>query len=157
MRWGQWRQVEQIVVGDINLHHPHWGGLTTERADLEAEETLRLIEEYDLAVLYEAGTVTYRARGAESTIDLSLATTRLQDSLIRCLPQEDLDHDSDHIPLETTLILLTRERTFPERWNWELTNRERLCHILGQNWLLCEVVNQIAISHSAKETIWNFF
>ncbi|KAI9044980.1 ribonuclease H family protein [Aspergillus affinis] len=49
-----------------------------QRADPEAEETLRLIEEYDLALLYEAGTVTYRARGAESTIDLSLATPRLE-------------------------------------------------------------------------------
>jgi hypothetical protein len=58
-----------------------------QRADAEAEETLRLIEHYDIALLYEAGTVTFRNRCSESTIDLSLATPRLQDSLIRCLPQ----------------------------------------------------------------------
>lgn len=64
----RWRPAEQIVVGDFNLHHPHWGGLMRQRTDPEAEETLRLIEEYDMALLYEAGTVTFRARGSESTI-----------------------------------------------------------------------------------------
>lgn len=129
----QWRQAEQIVVGDFNLHHPYWGGLMAQRADPEAEEALRLIENFDLALLYEAGTVTFRNRGSESTIDLSLATPGLQDSLIRCLPREDLDHDSDHIPLETIFAKPTRERTFPEKWKWELTDQERLHHVLAQN------------------------
>jgi hypothetical protein len=34
----RWRQAEQIVVGDFNLHHPYWGGLMAQRADPEAEE-----------------------------------------------------------------------------------------------------------------------
>ncbi|GFF80079.1 predicted protein [Aspergillus lentulus] len=126
----QWRQAEQVVVGDFNLHHPYWGGLMTQRADPEAEETLQLIENFDLGLLYEAGTVT---RGSESTIDLSLATPRLQDSLVRCLPREDLDHDSDHIPLETIFAKPTLERTLPEKWKWELTDKERLHHVLAQN------------------------
>jgi hypothetical protein len=129
----RWRHADQIVVGDFNLHHPYWGGVMAQRADPEAEETLRLIEDYDLGLLYETGTVTFRARDSESTIDLSLATPRLQDSLIRCLPQHDLDHDSDHIPLETVLAKPTRGRTFPEKWNWELTDQERLHRVLIQN------------------------
>jgi hypothetical protein len=44
-----------------------------------------------------------------------------------------LDHDSDHIPLDTVLAKPTRERTFPEKWNWELTDQERLHHVLAQN------------------------
>lgn len=104
-----------------------------QRADPEAEETLRLIEDYDLGLLYATGTVTFRSRDSESTIDLSLATPRLQDSLIRCLPRDDLDHDSDHIPLETVLAKPTRERTFPEKWNWELTDQIRLHRVLIQN------------------------
>ncbi|KAI3054438.1 hypothetical protein CBS147353_11440 [Aspergillus niger] len=129
----RWRWAEQIIVGDFNLHHPCWGGSMAQRADPEAEETLRLIEYYDLALLYEAGTVTFRSRGSESTIDLSLATPRLKDSLIRYLPRDDLDHDSDHIPLETILAKPTHERTLPEKWNWELADQERLHRVLAQN------------------------
>lgn len=47
--------MEQVVVGDFNLHHPYWGGLKAQRTDPEAEEVLRLVEEYDLALLYEPG------------------------------------------------------------------------------------------------------
>ena len=36
----RWRQVEQVVVGDFNLHHPYWGGLNIQRTDPEAEEVL---------------------------------------------------------------------------------------------------------------------
>ncbi|GAT19404.1 pol-like protein [Aspergillus luchuensis] len=89
----RWRPAEQIVVGDFNLHHPHWGGLMRQRTDPEAEETLRLIEEYDMALLYEA----------------------------------------DHIPLEAILATPTRGRTFPEKWNWELTDQDRLHRVLVQN------------------------
>lgn len=130
---GRWRHVEQVVVGDFNLHHPYWGGLKARRTDPEAEETLRLIEEHNLALLYEPGTITFRARDSETTVDLSLATSRLQDSLIRCLPRDDLDHDSDHVPLEMILAKPTYERTIPERWNWERTDKDRLLQVLVQN------------------------
>ena len=64
---------------NFNLHHPYWGGLKAQRTDPEAEEVLRLVEEHDLALLYEAGTITFRARDSETTIDLSLTTSQLQD------------------------------------------------------------------------------
>lgn len=151
---GRWRQAEQIVMGDFNLHHPHWGGLMAQSADPEAEETLRLMEEYDLALLFEAGTVTYRARGAESTVDLSLATPRLQDNLIRCVPRGDLDQDSDHIPLETILAIPTRERAIPEKWNWEVTNHERLYQVLARNLPDLTMLNtEQDIDHATKAIV----
>lgn len=62
----RWRHVEQLVVGDLNLHHPYWGGREMHRADPEAEEMLQIIEEYDLALLYKTGTATYQAWGSET-------------------------------------------------------------------------------------------
>ena len=74
---GRWKQAKQVVVGDFNLHHPYGGGLKPQRTDPEAEEVLRLVEEYDLALLYEPGMITFRAQDSETTIDLSLATSQL--------------------------------------------------------------------------------
>ncbi|KAI3054124.1 hypothetical protein CBS147353_11474 [Aspergillus niger] len=123
---GRWKDAEQIVVSDFNLHHTYLGGLRVETPDPEAEEALQLIEEYQLGLLYEPGTTTFRVRDTETTIDLSLATPSLQDSLIRCRPRDDLDHDSDHIPLETVLAKPSRNRTISERRSWERTDREKL-------------------------------
>jgi hypothetical protein len=85
--------------------------------DPKAEEALQIIEEYQLGLLYKPGTTTFRVRDIETTIDLSLATLGLQDSLIQCRPQDDLDHDLDHIPLETVLAKPSWNRTVLEQWN----------------------------------------
>jgi hypothetical protein len=50
--------------------------------DPEVEEALQIIEEYQLGLLYKPGMTTFRVRDMEITIDLSLATPGLQDSLI---------------------------------------------------------------------------
>jgi hypothetical protein len=70
------------MVGDFNLHHPYWGGLRVQMPDPEVEEALQIIEEYQLGLLYKPGTTMFRVRDMEMTIDLSLATPGLQDSLI---------------------------------------------------------------------------
>jgi uncharacterized protein YqgV (UPF0045/DUF77 family) len=121
------------MVGDFNLHHPYWGGLRAQTPDPKVEEALQIIEEYQLGLLYKPGTTTFRVRDMETTIDLSLATPGLQDSLIRCRPQDDLDHDSDHIPLETVLAKPSWNRTVPERWNWEHIDREKLYTTLNHH------------------------
>ncbi|KAL3251841.1 hypothetical protein ABHI18_010431 [Aspergillus niger] len=129
----RWKDAEQFVVGDFNLHHPYWGGLRVQTPDPEAEEALQIIEEYQLGLLYEPGTTTFRVRDTKTTIDLSLATPSLQDSLIRCRPRDDLDHNSDHIPLEIVLAKPNRNRTISERWNWERTVREKLYATLDRH------------------------
>ncbi|GLA56147.1 hypothetical protein AnigIFM63604_004787 [Aspergillus niger] len=98
------------------------GGNTTQH-----QHASELTDERDLSL-----TAPKSEGDDESTIDLSLATPRLQDSLIRCLPRDNLDHDSDRIPLETVLAIPTRERTFPEKWNWEFTDQERLHRVRVQ-------------------------
>jgi hypothetical protein len=59
------------VVGDFNLHHPYWGGIRVQRPDPEAEEIIELVDERQLGLLNEPGTITYKARDTKTTIDLS--------------------------------------------------------------------------------------
>jgi endonuclease/exonuclease/phosphatase family metal-dependent hydrolase len=122
----QWNRTEQLVVGDFNLHHPYWGGFRVQRPDPEAEEIIELVDEHQLGLLYEPGTITYKARDTETTIDLSLATETLQERLVRCRPRDDMNHDSDHIPVETVFNISTATKVLPERWNWERTDKEKL-------------------------------
>lgn len=42
------RQIEQIVVGDFNLHHEMWGGPYISRGEAETEDLVELMEEYNL-------------------------------------------------------------------------------------------------------------
>jgi hypothetical protein len=122
----QHRGREQVMIGDLNLHHPYWGGENTRFQDPESEDLLLLLDEYQLGLLYLPGTTTYQSKGAETTIDLATATPSLQDNLIRCGVAHNLEHDSDHLPVETLLALGGAERTIPERWQWERTDKDLL-------------------------------
>lgn len=117
---------EHIVVGDFNLHHPHWGGRNITNQDHEAEELLLLLDEHCLGLLFQPGLITYHSQDAETTIDLALATPRLCDSLIICEIARELEHDSDHFPLETLLAVNRPAETLPERWSWDKMDREFL-------------------------------
>lgn len=44
-----------------------------------------------------------------------------------------MDHDSDHVPLETILAKPTYKRMIPEQWNWESTEKDQLLRVLVQN------------------------
>jgi hypothetical protein len=126
----RWSHMEQIVVGDFNLHHPCWGGTQVRTIDQEAEELIRLMEAHQLELLYPPGMTTYRTKGVETTIDLTLATPLLQENLIICQAAENLDHDSDHVPLETIIARPARNKAIPERWSWERTDKEKLHEVL---------------------------
>jgi hypothetical protein len=49
---------EHIVLGDFNLHHPHWGGIDYREANREADELLSLVEANHLQLLLPPGTRT---------------------------------------------------------------------------------------------------
>jgi hypothetical protein len=76
--------------------------------------------DYHLELLLPVGTKTRQDNGEPSTIDLVFGTRLLSESIISCgLAGNNLDHDSDHLPI-TTLLSLTTTR-HPERkrrlWN----------------------------------------
>jgi exonuclease III len=44
-------------------------------------------------------------KGEESTIDLVFMDPILQNKVIECQVRQDLDHDSDHLPIVTEIAL----------------------------------------------------
>ena len=94
---------EQILAGDFNLHHQLWGGTAVEQADREAGQLIGIMEDFDLTNTLQPGTITYEEGEKRTTIDLCLVTFGLVDRLIRSEVGRELDHDSDHLPIVTSL------------------------------------------------------
>lgn len=113
---------QHLVVGDLNLHHPTWGGLDVE-GDREAEQLLTIMDEQQLSLLLPQGSITWRAGELRSTIDLSLSTPTVTQRLVSCEVMEE-NHDSDHYPVLTTLLLEAPEATPQERRQWDKLDAE---------------------------------
>jgi len=122
---------EFIVAGDFNRHDSLWGGdrvAETSRQG-EGEPILDSMAHANLQSLLPRGTVTYERDGtAATTIDLSLATTRLADERIRCTlwPEE---YGSDHRHIHITYSVRTWEgatepRLLLKEANWDKIRRE---------------------------------
>jgi exonuclease III len=101
---------EQIILGDFNLHHELWGGLTVRASDPESDDLINLVEEFQLSSLLPAGTVTYDDKNAQSCIDLCYGTQDLVDRVITCSTDPNIDHNSDHLPITTILDLRSMQR-----------------------------------------------
>ncbi|KAH7563672.1 hypothetical protein BM1_00719 [Bipolaris maydis] len=115
----QYHTDEQILLGDFNLHHPLWGGLNREVADLESEDLIDIIGECALHNTLPPGTTTYEEGHSQSTIDLCLVTTGLIDKVIKSEVDRNLDHDSDHLPISTTLDLTVQQLKKEPRKDWK--------------------------------------
>ena len=73
------------------------------RKEAEAANLITMIEEYALYTTLAPGTTTYRERQLHSSIDLCFVTAGLVERVIRSEVEEELDHDSDHLPISTIL------------------------------------------------------
>src|SRR5690242_9529663 len=109
---------EQIILGDFNLHHEAWGGLTVRASDPESDDLIDLVEEFQLGSLLPAGTITYDDKNAVSCIDLCYGTQDLVDRVITCNTDASMDHNSDHLPITTTLDLRTMQRPEVDTYDW---------------------------------------
>lgn len=110
---------EEVLLGDFNLHHPLWGGPNREATDPESEDLIDIIGDFALHNTLTPGTVTYEEGQAQSTIDLCLVTTGLIDRVIKSEVDRNLDHDSDHLPISTTLDLAVQRLEKTPRKNWK--------------------------------------
>ncbi|GKT39838.1 Rpb7-binding protein seb1 [Colletotrichum spaethianum] len=110
---------EQIVAGDFNLHHELWGGSNIRARDREATELLDLMDDMNLTSQLQPGTVTYEEGNRRTTIDLCLVTVGLVDRIIRCEVDHDINHDSDHLPIVTSLHLAVAELHLEKKRNWK--------------------------------------
>lgn len=117
-----YQDIQHLVVGNFNLHHPLWSGVEPEETEsktrwgnrIGCESLLELVDEHELQLLTRPGTATYiRGTTTPSTLDLTFCSPGLSDKVISCQVQEDIDHDSDHYPVETCLQLHWTERDQP--------------------------------------------
>ena len=108
-----------IVLGDINLHHPLWGGRTMLSQHAYADRFIKLAEEHNLTQLTPPGVATWSARGSESTIDLTYATEFIASMVLKCIVQHDLDQHSDHYPIATMIQLQVAKQETTKRRAWK--------------------------------------
>jgi len=114
-------QGRNVVVGDVNLHHPLWDRWG--RYQQQSEELLTLAQRWNLTLHTPWGEPTREARGDRpSTIDQAWVSRR-----IRCEYRGRADiTGSDHYP---QLIYLcdeattTQPRAPPEGWSWPMMDR----------------------------------
>ncbi len=66
----------------------------------------------------------FSAQGNETTIDLCLTTEELTGQVMTCRTPEDLDHNSDHMPIETVSNVSVGATPQQEKYSWE-----RLSHV----------------------------
>ncbi|KAK1458424.1 zinc knuckle [Colletotrichum tamarilloi] len=124
------QHVEQIVVGDFNLHHELWGGSDIRAPDREATELLDLMDDMNLTSQLRAGTITYEEGDRRTTIDLCLVTVGLVDRMIRCEVDHNINHDSDHLPIATSLHLAVTELQREEKRKWKAIDKETFIETL---------------------------
>ena len=74
-----------MVLGDFNLHHPLWGGRTMLSQHVYADKLIDMVEEHDLTQLTPPGTITWLARGSESTIDLTYTLEFIVCITLKCV------------------------------------------------------------------------
>lgn len=117
---------EYILLGDFNLHHPFWSGPTWPTQHAAADALLDLIDDFDLSLTLPAGTITWKARGSTSTIDLVFMTRGLVDRLVQCGAAPELNQSSDHIPVVTCLTLESELMVKPRRKAWKLIDMDKL-------------------------------
>jgi hypothetical protein len=95
------RSGEHIVLGDFNLHHPSWNNHGRFTYHASSDALLEWAARRQLKLTLPADSVTWRARGSESAIDLVFMTEGAHNAMTKCGTREDLQVGSDHISLLT--------------------------------------------------------
>lgn len=121
-----------IVIEDFNMHHPQWSGIERNQSN-GVDYFLSLLDEHNLRLQLPPGSITYEARGAKSTLDLVFTTPEITDRIITCNTCPLMDHDSDHIPVETRIDLRTADASPTLRKNWEKLDSRIFDAVLTNN------------------------
>jgi hypothetical protein len=123
-----------IIVKDLNIHHSSWDDLTA-RSNNRSFEMLLLMNEFRLQFNLSRKTSTYfHFQKSKSIIDMYLTTEDFNDRILICKTRSDLNHDSNHFFIETTLNISINETSSFERFNWDRLNMKKFKDIF--NYLL---------------------
>lgn len=81
---------EHILLGDFNLHHPRWNNRGRFTYHIAADILLDITTGHQLELALPEESITWRARGRESAIDLVFLSRGIYDTLIACRPEKKL-------------------------------------------------------------------
>lgn len=101
-----------------------------------ADTLIEITAQSNLQLILPQGTMTWRSGSSMSTLDLSFAMPGITEQVLQCQPCEELDSDSDHIPIITSIEASVPQQAEPTaqlQWHkadWEQV-RKRLKHRLG--------------------------
>lgn len=113
-----------IIGGDFNLHHPIWNPEGYTYHDKEADALVEMMTELELSLLLPPGTITYPNDG--TIIDLIWGSNEATNRVITCRIAEEHDHGSDHLPIETTISIQTKQPQSIPSYNYAKTNWKEL-------------------------------
>ncbi len=129
----QHADIGQVILGDFNLHYEYWGGQLERQPDPESEDLINIIQEFCLTSTLPLGITTFDARNQTSCIDLCYATLDIVDRIIRSGTDNEMDHNSDHLPITTILDVRAPTRTPATTPNWKAVDEKKLRKIVNQN------------------------
>jgi hypothetical protein len=115
-----------LLLGYFNLHHPQWSGIRQQRPSRQASTLLQITTNSCLWQLTPKGLKTHRCHTGDSTIDLAFATHTLREHLMHCKLAQELDCDSDYLPISIQFDCEWKEATRHRTRNWAATDIEKL-------------------------------
>jgi hypothetical protein len=116
---------DYIIMRDFNIHHSSWDDVSI-RSNIRSFEMLLMMNEFRLQFNLSRNTSTYfHFQKSESIIDLCLTTKNLNDRILICKSRLNLNHDSNHMFIETILNVSINETSFFERFNWDRLNMKK--------------------------------
>jgi exonuclease III len=119
-------ETNHVVVGDFNLHHPLWCSIERLTRHAAADILLDVAHNHSLELVTPRGTVTWRARGTQSTIDLAFLSQNLVTRVQKCVPRQDLAQLSDHIPIELAVHIQIQQDVTERKRCWKKMDQEKL-------------------------------
>lgn len=124
---------QHIIVGDFNLHHPWWGGPSIPTQHDSADLLIEIVQEANMDLVLPEGTVTWRRKNgsASSTIDLVFVSLGLVDSVLTCGTHEELDHQSDHLPIATEVNIEWEPSPPQKRKMWKTMDSKKINEFLA--------------------------
>ncbi|KAI0999743.1 hypothetical protein K3495_g8454 [Podosphaera aphanis] len=123
-----------------------------------------------MELIFPEGTITWSNKGSQSKPDLTFVSKNLEDTVTKCLPANELEASSDHIPICPEILIqpeVQEEQAARLQWkkaNWEAVDRslaaelrllERESHSLNSRETIDQRVVSITeiIQVTIKETI----
>jgi hypothetical protein len=122
---------DHIIMKNLNIHHSTWKDLTI-RSNSRSFEMLLVMNEFRLQFNLSRKTSTYfHFQRSESIIDMCLTTKDFNDKILICKTRSNLNHDSNHMLIETILNISISETSFFERFNWDRLNVKKFKNIFN--------------------------